>query len=45
MEMIHLAVSRGHLELSAKLMDDAFKNGGYGFNFLHRDVTRTICTR
>ncbi|XP_061174017.1 poly [ADP-ribose] polymerase tankyrase-like isoform X2 [Saccostrea echinata] len=37
-ENIHYAVSRGHLELSAKLMDDAFKNGGYGFNFLHRDV-------
>lgn len=35
---IHIAVSRGHLELSGKLMDSAFKNGGFGFNFLHRDV-------
>nr|XP_034325804.1 poly [ADP-ribose] polymerase tankyrase-like isoform X4 [Crassostrea gigas] len=35
---IHIAVSRGHLELSGKLMDSAFEKGGFGFNFLHRDV-------
>ncbi|XP_078315747.1 poly [ADP-ribose] polymerase tankyrase-like isoform X2 [Crassostrea virginica] len=35
---IHVAVSRGHLELSAKLMDAAIKQGGCGFNFLHGDV-------
>lgn len=37
--MIHIAVSRGHLELSGKLMDSAFEKGGFGFNFLHRDVS------
>lgn len=37
-----MAVSRGHLELSAKLMDAAIKQGGLGFNFLHGDVSTYI---
>lgn len=35
---IVFAVLRGHRDLAGKLMQDALNRGGFGFNFLHKDV-------
>ncbi|CAL1535690.1 unnamed protein product [Lymnaea stagnalis] len=35
---ISSAVSRGHRELAAKYVSDAERLGGFGFNFLHKEV-------
>lgn len=32
-------MSRGYLEFFGKLMDFVFEKGGFGFNFLYRDVS------
>lgn len=36
---IYIVVSRGYLEFFGKLMDFVFEKGGFGFNFLYRDVS------
>ncbi|XP_060068797.1 poly [ADP-ribose] polymerase tankyrase-like [Ylistrum balloti] len=38
MNNIVFAVLRGHRGLAGKLMEDALNRGGFGFNFLHKDV-------
>ncbi|XP_033735456.1 poly [ADP-ribose] polymerase tankyrase-like [Pecten maximus] len=38
MNNIVFAVLRGHRDLAGKLMEDALNRGGFGFNFLHKDV-------
>ncbi|OWF45703.1 Poly(ADP-ribose) polymerase pme-5 [Mizuhopecten yessoensis] len=35
---IVFAVLRGHRGLAGQLMEDALNRGGFGFNFLHKDV-------
>ncbi|XP_064602038.1 poly [ADP-ribose] polymerase tankyrase-like isoform X2 [Liolophura sinensis] len=35
---IHLAVLHGHRKLAGKLVEEAEKLGGFGFNFLHKEV-------
>ena len=35
---IHLAIQNGHRQLAAKLVSEAVRIGGYGYNFLHEEV-------
>ncbi|KAL8622950.1 hypothetical protein ACOMHN_027071 [Nucella lapillus] len=37
---IHLAIENGHRETAAKLVSEAVRVGGYGFNFLHEEVLK-----
>jgi len=37
---IVVAVMKGHRELAGKLVEEAFNCGGFGFNFLHKDVRK-----
>ncbi|XP_076464084.1 poly [ADP-ribose] polymerase tankyrase-like isoform X2 [Babylonia areolata] len=39
-ENIHLAIENGHRDVAAKLVSEAVRVGGYGFNFLHDEVLR-----
>ena len=38
-DAVHSAVERGHRELAGKLVAEGFKQGGYGFNVLHQNVS------
>ena len=35
---VHLAIQNGHRQLAAKLVSEALRVGGYGYNFLHEEV-------
>lgn len=35
---VHFAIERGYRQLAAKLVADAVRIGGYGYNFLHEEV-------
>lgn len=37
-DVMYIAIMNGHLELAGKIMEKAVDNGGYGFNFLHKEV-------
>jgi hypothetical protein len=38
-QKVDLAVSHGHRDLAAKLVSEAVRIGGFGFNFLHEEVS------
>ncbi|XP_070180050.1 poly [ADP-ribose] polymerase tankyrase-like isoform X2 [Littorina saxatilis] len=37
---IHIAIENGHRQTAAKLVSDAVRVGGYGYNFLHEEVLK-----
>lgn len=41
-EQIHVAVSNGHRELAAELMEELKQTGQTNFNFLHHDVSTYV---